>query len=213
MGGKEAYLKMVQAAHTRGIKVIQDAVYNHIGAAHWIMTDPPQDDWVNKWPSYQNTSHREQAIFDIHASAKDKEVMEAGWFVPHLPDLNLRNPLLAVYLIQQAIWMTQTFQLDGWRVDTYKYCDEHFLNNLNDALTKEFPAITSLAESTVSTPTDGAYFCRNNLDVPFKSNETGILDFPVSYAMLDALKKNYDGPTASCVCIPPWPKTWSTRSL
>ncbi len=65
--------------------------------------------------------------------------MEAGWFVPHLPDLNLRNPLLATYLIQQAIWMTQTFQLDGWRVDTYKYCDPIFLNNLNAALEKEFP--------------------------------------------------------------------------
>ena len=181
----------MQAAHDRGLKVIQDAVYNHIGAAHWFMNDLPTDDWINQWPAYQNTSHREQAIFDIHASAKDKEVMEAGWFVPHLPDLNLRNPLLATYLIQQAIWMTQTFQLDGWRVDTYKYCDRTFLNNLNDALEKEFPSITSLGEATVNTVAAGAYFCRNNLNVSWKSNLTGILDFPVSYAMLEALKKNY----------------------
>ena len=192
MGGKEAYLKMVQAAHARGLKVIQDAVYNHIGATHWIMTDPPADDWVNHWPAYQNTSHREQALFDIHGSMKDKEVMENGWFVPHLPDLNLKNPLLATYLIQQAIWMTQTFQLDGWRVDTYKYCDEHFLNKLNDALEKEFPKITSLAEATVNTVAAGAWFCRNNLKVSFKSNCTGILDFPVCDAMLEATR-NHDG--------------------
>jgi len=191
MGGKEAYLKMVMAAHMHGLKVIQDAVYNHIGAAHWIMRDPPQEDWINRWPEYQGTNHREQAIFDMHGSAKDKEVMEAGWFVPHLPDLNLRNPLLATYLIQQAIWMTQTFQLDGWRVDTYKYCDPVFLNKLNDALEKEFPSITSLGEATVNTVAAGAYFCRNNLNVPWKSNLTGILDFPVCYAMLEAVKKNY----------------------
>jgi glycosidase len=191
MGGKEAYLKLVQAAHARGLKIIQDAVYNHIGAAHWFMTDPPEPDWINKWPEYQNTSHREQAVFDIHASEKDKEIMEGGWFVPHLPDLNLRNPLLANYLIQQAIWMTQTFQLDGWRVDTYKYCDPVFLNNLNDALEKEFPSITSLGEATVSTVAAGAYFCRNNLNVSWKSNLTGILDFPVCDAMLEALRKNY----------------------
>ncbi len=191
LGGKEAYLKLVLASHARGLKIIQDAVYNHIGAEHWIMKDLPDSSWINWWPEYHGTNHREQAIFDIHASASDKEVMEAGWFVPHLPDLNLRNPILSTYLIQQAIWMTQTFQLDGWRVDTYKYCDPVFLNNLNDALAKEFPSITSLGEATVNTVAAGAYFCRNNLNVSWKSNLTGILDFPVCYAMLDASKKNY----------------------
>jgi neopullulanase len=116
--------------------------------------------------------------------------MEAGWFEPHLPDLNLRNPLLATFLIQQAIWMTQTFQLDGWRVDTYKYCDPVFLNRLNDALEKEFPSITSLGEATVNSVAAGAYFCRNNLDVSWKSNLTGILDFPVCEAMLEAISSH-----------------------
>jgi neopullulanase len=190
LGGKESYLRFVQAAHARGLKVIQDAVYNHIGEAHWIMHDLPDSNWINFWPAYQNTSHREQAIFDIHGAAKDREVMEAGWFVPHLPDLNLRDPLLARYLIQQAIWMTQTFQLDGWRVDTYKYCDPVFLNDLNDALEKEFPAITSMGEATVNTVASAAYFCRNNLQVSWKSNLRGILDFPVSDAMLGAVKKH-----------------------
>jgi glycosidase len=190
-GGKDAYLKLVKAAHARGLKIIQDAVYNHIGASHWIMDDPPSEDWINRWPSYQGTNHREQAVFDIHGSAKDKEVMEAGWFVPHLPDLNLRNHFLSTYMIQQAIWMTQEFQLDGWRVDTYKYCDPVFMNNLNAALEKEFPSITSFGEATVNTVAAGAYFCRNNLNVSWKSNLTGILDFPVCYAMLEAMKKNY----------------------
>ncbi len=191
LGGKELYTKLVTAAHAKGLKIIQDAVYNHIGAAHWIMNDLPDSSWINWWPDYQGTSHREQALFDIHGSEKDKEVMEAGWFVPHLPDLNLRNPLLANFLIQQAIWMTQEFQLDGWRVDTYKYCDPVFLNRLNAALEKEFPNITSFGEAVVNSVAAGAYFCRNNLDVAWKSNLTGILDFPVSYAMLEATRKNY----------------------
>ena len=193
LGGKEEYFKLVQAAHARGIKVIQDAVYNHIGATHWLLNDPPDSSWINWWPSYQSTNHKEQALFDIHGSLKDKEVMEAGWFVPHLPDLNLRNPLLATYLIQQAIWMTQTFQLDGWRVDTYKYCDPAFLNTLNDGLTKEFPFITSLGEATVNSVAAGAYFCRNNLNVSWKSNLSGILDFPVCDAMLEATRNNHGG--------------------
>jgi neopullulanase len=152
------------------------------------MNDLPDSSWINFWPKEQNTNHKEQAVFDIHASAKDKEVMEAGWFVPHLPDLNLRNPLLGKYLIQMAIWMTETYQLDGWRVDTYKYCNPEFLNNLNDALAKEYPSITSLGEATVGTVAAGAYFCLNNLNVSWKSNLTGILDFPVCNSMLNEVK-------------------------
>jgi hypothetical protein len=58
-------------------------------------------------------------------------------------------------------------------------------------LEKEFPAITSLGEATVGSVAAGAYFCRNNLNVSWKSNLTGILDFPVCDAMLEALRKNY----------------------
>lgn len=87
--------------------------------------------------------------------------------------------------------MTETFQLDGWRVDTYKYCDPVFLNTLNAALEKEFPKITSLGEATVNTVAAGAYFCRNNLNVSWKSNLTGILDFPVCDAMLEATRNNH----------------------
>jgi hypothetical protein len=40
-GGNEAYLKMVDAAHKKGLKVIQDAVYNHVGMEHWFVKDMP----------------------------------------------------------------------------------------------------------------------------------------------------------------------------
>jgi glycosidase len=190
LGGSEAYRRLVQTAHAKGLKIIQDAVYNHIGEAHWWMQDLPSDDWINQWPAYQNTHHREEAMFDPHGSACDKQIMEAGWFVPHLPDLNLKNPFLASFLIQNAIWMTETYQLDGWRVDTYKYCDEHFLNRLNDALAREFPSLTSFGEAWVNSVTASAYFCRNNLNIPFKHNLLGVTDFPVSFAMLESLGKN-----------------------
>ncbi len=59
--------------------------------------------------------------------------------LPFLPDLNQRNPFVANFLIQYASWATEEFGIDGWRVDTYFYSDPVFLNNINDALLKEFP--------------------------------------------------------------------------
>ena len=188
LGGSKAYHALVDSAHRRGLRIIQDAVYNHIGLEHWFLHDLPSADWINQWPAYQGTNHHEQTLFDIHGTAADKTVMTDGWFVPHLPDLNLRNPLLARFMIQNAIWMTETYKLDGWRVDTYKYCDEHFLVALNSALAKEFPSLSSFGEVTTGQVAAAAYFCENNMKTAFTHNGQGVTDFPLSNALLNAAR-------------------------
>ena len=73
--------------------------------------------------------------------------MVKGWFVRHLPDLNLENPFVANFMIQNAIWTAEEFGFDGFRIDTYKYCDEKFLNKMNAAILREFPTITTFVEA------------------------------------------------------------------
>ncbi|HEX5669647.1 MAG TPA: alpha-amylase family glycosyl hydrolase [Chitinophagaceae bacterium] len=190
LGGNAAYKQMIEAAHNKGMKVIQDAVYNHVGSHHWFILDQPMKDWLNNWPAYQGSNHKEEIFYDPYASKLDSAIMVGGWFVPHLPDLNLKNPWLAKFLIQHAIWTTEEFGIDGWRVDTYKYCDEKFMNNINAALEREFPAITIFGEAWCNTPLGSAYFVRNNLDVPFKHNLQGVTDFPIAFGMKDAAMSN-----------------------
>lgn len=40
-GGESAYKSLIQAIHKRGMKIIQDAVYNHIGTEHFLFQDLP----------------------------------------------------------------------------------------------------------------------------------------------------------------------------
>lgn len=188
-GGNEAYKAMIAAAHAKGLKVIHDAVYNHIGLYHWINLNPPSKDWINQWPEFTPPSHRDASLFDPYRSSTDNSNMLKGWFVKHLPDLNLANPFVATYLIQNAIWLTEEFGFDGFRVDTYKYCDERFLNNVNTALLKEFPTISTFAEGWGNDVMANAYFARNNLDIPFKHNAMGALDFPLCFAMQNSLNQ------------------------
>jgi len=191
LGGENAYKKLIDAAHAKGIKIIQDAVYNHVGNEHWMYKDAPAKDWINYWPTYTNTNHRDEAIFDPMGNAADKKVMLDGWFVPHLPDINQRNPYVANFLIQHALWTVEEFGIDGWRVDTYKYCDEHFLNNVNAALEKDFPTISIFGEAVANTVAGSAYFTKNNMQAAFKHNAQGTTDFPLSYAMMDAINKPF----------------------
>lgn len=190
-GGNDAYRNLVRSAHEKGLKVIQDAVYNHVGSYHHTVLDLPMKDWLNQWPSYTGANHREEVFIDPYAAASEKKIMIGGWFVPHLPDLNLANPYCANFVIQSNIWSTEEFGIDGWRVDTYKYCDEKFLNSINAALLKEFPSLTVFGEAWTNTVAASAYFTQNNINAPFKHQINGVTDFPLSNAIYDGLNQPF----------------------
>lgn len=194
-GSNEDYRSLIDAAHQKGLKIIHDAVYNHVGLYHWMQQDPPALDWINQWPDFTPPNHRDVALSDPNRSAIDNEIMLKGWFVRHLPDLNLANPHVAVYLIQNAIWLVEEFGFDGFRVDTYKYCDEKFLNTVNTALLNEFPSLTTFVEAWGHDVLSNAYFVRNNLNLPFKHNAQGALDFPLCFAIHNSLTQKTEWTT------------------
>jgi glycosidase len=188
-GGNQGYKDFCNKLHQNGMKVIQDAVYNHIGSYHWSVIDKPMKDWLNSSQGDRAPNHREEVFYDPYASQKEKQQMTDGWFVPHLPDLNQRNPYVATFLIQHAIWTTEEYGIDGWRVDTYKYCDEQFMNDCNAALEKEFPRVTVFGESWVNSTVANSYFTQNNMATPFRHNARGMLDFQSCFAMLAGMNE------------------------
>jgi glycosidase len=177
LGGAEGYKRLSDSLHRRGMKLIQDAVYNHVGLYHFLVQDPPSKDWLHQWPVFTQTTYRDQPLMDPHAAESDQKVMSDGWFTRQMPDLNQGNPYTANFLIQHAIWCVETFGVDGWRIDTYIYCDLPFMNRCNKALTDEYPNITMFGETWVHGTANQAYFADNTIATPFKSNLQGVVDF------------------------------------
>jgi glycosidase len=191
LGGDAAYLSLVDAAHKKGVKIIQDAVYNHVGIDHHTVVDPPMKDWLHQWPNYTNTTYKDQVLFDPYASKKDVAIMADGWFTPQMPDLNQNNPYVANFLIQHAVWTVEEFGIDGWRIDTYAYNDLPFMNRCNTALETEFPALTMFGETWVQGVPNQSYFCQNNYNIPFKSNLQAVTDFQTLWGITDAMTKDF----------------------
>ena len=192
IGGDEAYTELINAIHAKGMKIIHDAVYNHVGIEHFLVKDPPSKDWLHQWPVYTNTTYKEQTLFDPYATAADKNRMTDGWFVPSMPDLNQKNPYMANFLIQHAIWTTEEYGIDGWRIDTYTYNDLAFMNRCNKALYDEFPKITLFGETWVHGVPNQSYFCENNYNIPYKSNLQATTDFQLLfYGIQEALTKPF----------------------
>jgi neopullulanase len=191
-GGNAAYAKLSDELHRRGMKLIQDAVYNHVGLYNFFVQNPPMKDWLHQWPKYTQTNYKDQTIFDNHGSEQQKKVMQDGWFTRQMPDLNQNNPYVANFLIQHALWSVEEFGVDGWRIDTYIYNDLAFMNRCNKALTDEYPKMTMFGETWVHGTANQAYFARNNINVPFKSNLVGVTDFQaLFYGITPALTQNF----------------------
>lgn len=191
LGGEKSYKELIDAAHQKGLKIIQDAVYNHVDANHITVLDMPMKDWVHQWPTYTNTSFKDQVAFDPYASEIEKKKFTDGWFEPKMPDLNQNNPYLANFLIQHAIWTVEEFGIDGWRIDTYSYNDPEFMNRCNKALMNEYPNISIFGETWFHGVPNQAYFVQNNLSIPFKSNLPGATDFQTLWGIQDAMNHDF----------------------
>src|SRR6201999_4542308 len=66
--------RLSYSLHKRGMKLIQDAVYNHVGLYHFLVQDLPEKSWLHQWPKYTQTNYRDQPIFDPHASDMDRKL-------------------------------------------------------------------------------------------------------------------------------------------
>ncbi|MBS1754393.1 MAG: glycoside hydrolase family 13 protein [Ferruginibacter sp.] len=191
LGGDKAYQQLIDATHAKGMKMIQDAVYNHVGLYHFTVQDMPMKDWLHQWPAYTNTTYKDQVLFDPYASKKDVKQMEAGWFTPQMPDLNQENPFVANFLIQHALWTVENFGIDGWRIDTYAYNDLAFMNRCNKALMDEYPGLTMFGETWVHGVPNQSYFVQNNYNLPYKSNLQAPTDFQTLWGITDAMTKDF----------------------
>jgi glycosidase len=190
-GGDNAYLNLSDSLHKKGMKLVQDIVYNHFGRFHFLVQDAPSKDWLHQWPAYTQTHYREQVLFDPYHSKSDEEKMINGWFTTEMPDVNHENIFVEKYLTQNAIWSVETFGIDAFRVDTYKYCNVEVMNRINKSILDEYPKIFTFGECWVDGVSSQAYFVENNLNTPFKSNLIATSDFSLLFGgILPALNES-----------------------
>ena len=195
-GSNELYKSFVDQAHQEGLKVIKDVVHNHSGIAHWFIKDMPMKNWVHQWPTYTQTTYKDQTLMDPYASAEDKKQMVNGWFVPTMPDMDQDNPYVQNYINQNIIWWVEYAGIDGLRLDTYGYNDLKYMGNWARQIKAEFPNLSIFGETLVNTVVSQAYFTEGNtISQGFNSSLPGITDVQIKEAIYDVLNGKYDWTT------------------
>ena len=190
-GTNEEYVQLASELHKRDMKLIMDYVTNHWGLQHWMMNDLPTKDWINQFENYTGTSHKRTTVHDINASKIDYDICFNGWFVPSMPDLNQKNPLVLKYLTQNVIWWIEYADLDGLRVDTYNYADPNAIAKWTKAITDEYPNLNIVGEISMRDQAQLSYWQKDSkvgAIQNFNSNLPSIMDF----SMLDAFQSIFN---------------------
>lgn len=195
-GSNELYKKFVDEAHAKGLKVIKDVVHNHSGNEHWFIKDMPMKDWVHQWPTYTQTTYKDQTLMDIYAAAADKKQMLDGWFVRTMPDLNQENEFVQNYITQNIIWWVEYAGIDGLRLDTYPYNNLKYMAKWAAQMKAEFPHLGIFGETLVNSVVSQAYFTEGNtIGQGFDTGLPGVTDVQVKDAIYDVLNGKFDWTT------------------
>ncbi|MDQ3089413.1 MAG: alpha-amylase family glycosyl hydrolase, partial [Acidobacteriota bacterium] len=135
--------ELVEKAHQKGIKVIQDQVANHVGIQHPWAKNPPLENWFSKFsPNTFNNS----VLLSPNASQSERDNLLKGWFNELLPDNNHYEPEVAKYQIQNALWWIGTTGIDGIRQDTIQYMPREFIRDWSNAILRQYPRLYLVGE-------------------------------------------------------------------
>jgi len=206
LGTINEYQQLVAAAHQQEMKILFDAVINHVGPNHPWVKNPPLPDWFHGTPAQHtnsatpldgsfygksnqtSTNESFEALVDPHAPARFSKNLTEGWFVNVLPDLNTENPVVAQYLLQNSIWWAETSGLDGYRLDTFPYVPRKFWAAWHLALRRLYPNLTTIGEVFHPDPSVTSFFMGGQKRYDgIDSAVTTIFDFPLYFTLRDVL--------------------------
>ncbi len=200
-GTNDDYRRLVDEAHSKGLKVVMDMIFNHCGFEHPWVADMPSNDWFNthEWLKESNgtsdtrgtnflrTSYKLAPVLDPYASKVDKKETVEGWFVSTMPDLNQNNPHVMNYLIQNSIWWIETVGIDGIRMDTYPYAFAGPMARWMKTIDEEYPNFNVVGETWFEEPPYTAAWQRDSKIAKENSYLKTVMDFSF-YACMDSAR-------------------------
>lgn len=141
LGTNDDFKALVHLLHENGIRVVIDAVFNHVGRGFRAFRDVQEKKWDSPYRGWFNLS------FDGNSPYNDGFWYE-GWEGHYeLVKLNLRNPEVVSYLLDTVRFWVSEFDVDGLRLDVAYCLDLDFLRRLRELANVIKPGFFLLGET------------------------------------------------------------------
>ena len=138
-GTEDELTALVQEAHSRGIRILLDGVFNHSGV-HFA---PFQDLMAQG----ETSRYRDWFFPKRFPIATDAACYECVGDYPYMPRLNTGNPEVQDFVLSVMRYWIQRCGVDGWRMDVADELDTACVQFLRRRLKAEFPQALLLGET------------------------------------------------------------------
>jgi neopullulanase len=175
-GGAEALERLVSAAHARGIRLLADAVPNHVCDQHPYWKQHQADGWFN---------HPDGDCI-CGMSCPWSTSIEECWFTSFLPDLSFAGTEEVEQVVDDLLFWIDRFDLDGLRIDAVPMMPRLVIRQLRAALGRgpEAGPTSIFLLGETYTERGGQPIIRYYLG---PNGLSGQFDFPVMWALRDGL--------------------------
>lgn len=124
LGTEQDLEAMVAAAHRRGIRILMDAVINHVHEEHSTFEAHPA--WFNPGCVCGSSG----------CDWTDERL--TCLFADYMPDIDWKNKDAGEHFIKDVLWWLERYDLDGARVDAVKHVDDLAVFNLVERVNHTF---------------------------------------------------------------------------
>jgi glycosidase len=121
-GSREDFLRMVEEAHKRGIRVIVDLVLNHTGLDHpWFKASDAGDPKYRNWYIWRDEKPNFIGPWGQPVWYPGQNGYYYAVFWSGMPDLNLENPEVTAELYKITEFWLKDMNVDGFRLDAIRH--------------------------------------------------------------------------------------------
>ncbi len=200
-GDEEIFKTLIDEAESRGIKIVLDGVFNHVGA---------DSKYFNAFGSYdalgaaQSKDSKYYEWFNFKDYPTD---YESWWGVKDLPNVNENNASYRDFIVgpEGVIQKWSKLGLGGWRLDVADEMPDDFIKDIRVALDASHEDQILIGEVWEDASNKVAYGQRrkyllgeeihSTMNYPFKNNIIGFINGQIKardvFTTLMSLKENY----------------------
>ncbi len=154
-GTNELFGQLMEKAHQRGIRVMLDAVFNHCGWFHPFWQDVVKHGRGSKYydcffidrDPVINFEIEEGQLPKLNPDEKSHLNYATFAFTPLMPKWNTDHPLVKEHLFGAIRYWTETYHVDGWRLDVSNEVPHAFWREFRQMLKQINPEIYILGEN------------------------------------------------------------------
>lgn len=128
-GSNEDLKELVREAHKRGIRIVLDAVFNHISDSSKEFSDVVKNGKNSKYYNW----------FIVHGDKVSFAPVNYETFasVRYMPKLNTNNPEVCRFLNDIGVYYIREYGIDGWRLDVSDEISYEFWRSFRKAIKSE----------------------------------------------------------------------------